>query len=495
MIDYEDPQNWSKQYVSSHHIECLRYLREINVGAIRYIESHRYYTAFVGMMRISKGLEALMQIGETDRLRSCTAALSYVMAEFIVLADPVAMKNEIRDVGLQPKEDLFHNAREIADIGLEAAQHFATNAELRNRAASMARALNTGASAESIRRYFAPDFPKDIHDILLELDDDFFVPEIRQYAPDQCVVLDKEHLILTRQVVGKPSSYTPTNYGPVEMPADTTYKTSLRSKPGSDFDTWVQMNGWDEEDLERAYKKVKLRRNIYGMLSFFPPFGVILLPFWLRAVYLTKAIRYRSWNVDSNILTKIIILIYGIPTLFIYPIIMGHIVKWSNWGMGLGDRKAFIPAVAVLALVAFLIFRASGIPLPDVSGPEKFSDTTSASDEEQTELPAEEAPDDSDDVQLYQDSGFVFPDSDTELIVQHKINNLSDSDLTYAINEIYARHGYIFRSDELRRYYEQFSWYIGKIPADEFSVDCFNQIEQQNWNLLVKERNRRTSPD
>lgn len=94
-----------------------------------------------------------------------------------------------------------------------------------------------------------------------------------------------------------------------------------------------------------------------------------------------------------------------------------------------------------------------------------------------------------------QDGGFIFPNSDSELIGQGEIEALSDSELTYAINEIYARHGYIFKSAELRGYYEQFSWYAGEVPASEFSVDCFNQIEQQNWNLLVKERNSRRASD
>lgn len=110
---------------------------------------------------------------------------------------------------------------------------------------------------------------------------------------------------------------------------------------------------------------------------------------------------------------------------------------------------------------------------------------------EPTETPPEETPAFSEANLLNQDSGFIFPDSGTVLIAQEEIEALSDSGLTYAINEIYARHGYIFRSDELRGYYEQFSWYSGDIPASEFSVDCFNQVEQQNWNLLVKERDRR----
>lgn len=109
----------------------------------------------------------------------------------------------------------------------------------------------------------------------------------------------------------------------------------------------------------------------------------------------------------------------------------------------------------------------------------------------QNEISADKTPDSAEGGQEYEDGGFVFPNSGTELIERREAENLSDRDLTYAINEIYARHGYIFQSDEMRGYYEQFSWYTGRIPSAEFSVECFNQIEQQNWNLLINERNRR----
>lgn len=88
-------------------------------------------------------------------------------------------------------------------------------------------------------------------------------------------------------------------------------------------------------------------------------------------------------------------------------------------------------------------------------------------------------------------AGFIFPHSDTGLIGQWELESLSDGELNYAINEIYARHGYIFRSAELMEYYGQYSWYTPTIPSDEFSVDCFNQYEQQNWKLLVDERTAR----
>lgn len=150
--------------------------------------------------------------------------------------------------------------------------------------------------------------------------------------------------------------------------------------------------------------------------------------------------------------------------------------KGSEQGHSSGGLGGFLFLV-IIVIAAVSMFRGTRSDVPHNPAPTAIS-TEAASDALEPEP-------------LYQDSGFVFPSSDTALIPQAEVEALSDGDLTYAINEIYARHGYIFRSDELRGYYEQFSWYTGEIPAGEFSVDCFNQIEQQNWNLLVKERDRR----
>lgn len=149
----------------------------------------------------------------------------------------------------------------------------------------------------------------------------------------------------------------------------------------------------------------------------------------------------------------------------------------SSGGGGLAAVLVILLAVVVLGGVLLFTSSMRGVMKP-----------VSIDAVESAETPPEETQEPE---PLYQDSGFVFPSSDTALIPQAEVEALSDGDLTYAINEIYARHGYIFRSDELRGYYEQFSWYAGEIPAGEFSVDCFNQTEQQNWNLLVKERDRR----
>ena len=120
--------------------------------------------------------------------------------------------------------------------------------------------------------------------------------------------------------------------------------------------------------------------------------------------------------------------------------------------------------------------------------PNSIEGLRSPSDEiQQTDPPAQETPDLTDPAR----EGFIFPDSGIQPIDPLEAQALSDRELTYAINELYARHGYLFKSTELLEYYQQFSWYVGEIPSNEFSVDYFNQIELENWNLLVSERNSR----
>lgn len=87
--------------------------------------------------------------------------------------------------------------------------------------------------------------------------------------------------------------------------------------------------------------------------------------------------------------------------------------------------------------------------------------------------------------------GVVFPNSSELPIDSRTIESLTNEELRYAINELYARKGYIFRDEELTAYYERFSWYIGTIPADQFSLSYFNDVELANLDLLQRERDTR----
>ena len=102
---------------------------------------------------------------------------------------------------------------------------------------------------------------------------------------------------------------------------------------------------------------------------------------------------------------------------------------------------------------------------------------------------------------------YIFPGSDTrelsnsdidiflnDYLERNNATNASERDrkricargLCYARNEIYARHGYIFNSSELRDLFNSMSWYYGTIPSDRFSNDMLNSAEKKNVEFLKK---------
>mgnify|MGYP003099165444 CR=1 FL=1 len=66
-------------------------------------------------------------------------------------------------------------------------------------------------------------------------------------------------------------------------------------------------------------------------------------------------------------------------------------------------------------------------------------------------------------------SEYIFPDMDTR----------------YAKNELYARHGRKFLSQELKDYFNDKTWYEGTVDPDSFSPGVFNTYENDNLLLLV----------
>ena len=89
------------------------------------------------------------------------------------------------------------------------------------------------------------------------------------------------------------------------------------------------------------------------------------------------------------------------------------------------------------------------------------------------------------------EDGIIFPNSSEEEITSEEIARLSDEELRYAINEIYARHGYIFNDDGLREYYEKYDWYEKRVAPSDFTMELFNDIETKNVEALQEERNKR----
>lgn len=84
---------------------------------------------------------------------------------------------------------------------------------------------------------------------------------------------------------------------------------------------------------------------------------------------------------------------------------------------------------------------------------------------------------------------YILKDSSTRVYSDEELEALTDKEVIYAINEIYARKGRIFTGEEFKRYFESKSWYHGTIPAEEFDKnqnERFNDIERENINKLVR---------
>lgn len=85
-----------------------------------------------------------------------------------------------------------------------------------------------------------------------------------------------------------------------------------------------------------------------------------------------------------------------------------------------------------------------------------------------------------------EDSEYIFPDSDSRLLTPSDMAGLSAEELRIAKNEIYARHGRMFTSEDLKAYFESKSWYQGYVAAEQFNENVFNQIEKDNIVFIQK---------
>jgi YARHG domain len=76
---------------------------------------------------------------------------------------------------------------------------------------------------------------------------------------------------------------------------------------------------------------------------------------------------------------------------------------------------------------------------------------------------------------------YIFPTSDTERLTDEMIASISIIELRLARNEIYARHGLIFKSRDLNDYFSTKSWYS---PDSSYDGNTLNEVEKYNLNLI-----------
>lgn len=80
---------------------------------------------------------------------------------------------------------------------------------------------------------------------------------------------------------------------------------------------------------------------------------------------------------------------------------------------------------------------------------------------------------------------YILPESNKRELAESELLGLSTEQLRIARNEIYARHGYIFTSEDLYEYFMAKSWYTPSIEKEDFPEDNLSAIEQKNRDLLI----------
>jgi YARHG domain len=77
-------------------------------------------------------------------------------------------------------------------------------------------------------------------------------------------------------------------------------------------------------------------------------------------------------------------------------------------------------------------------------------------------------------------SSYLLPHSDVIKLSESELTSFNKDELRLARNEIFARHGYVFKSDELESYFAEKTWYY----PDPYYDGSLNNIEAYNVKLI-----------
>lgn len=86
-------------------------------------------------------------------------------------------------------------------------------------------------------------------------------------------------------------------------------------------------------------------------------------------------------------------------------------------------------------------------------------------------------------------SEYLLPDSAAQYLTKDDLRGLSWEECCFARNEIYARHGRIFATPQIRAYFEGRSWYAGTIAGADFDANAayyLSDIERANVSLILE---------
>jgi len=77
----------------------------------------------------------------------------------------------------------------------------------------------------------------------------------------------------------------------------------------------------------------------------------------------------------------------------------------------------------------------------------------------------------------------IYPEGSTRLLRETDVEGLTSWDLKVMRNEIFARHGYIFKTAEMTTYFSQKSWYT---PIYDDVTNLLSAIEKKNVEFIKR---------
>lgn len=84
------------------------------------------------------------------------------------------------------------------------------------------------------------------------------------------------------------------------------------------------------------------------------------------------------------------------------------------------------------------------------------------------------------------ESEYIFAQSDSEYLSRSDLEGLTEQELSYARNEIYARHGRRFQDAGLQSYFDSKDWYSGTVEPEDFTESMLNEYEKANAELILE---------
>ncbi|MBM6853639.1 YARHG domain-containing protein [Mediterraneibacter glycyrrhizinilyticus] len=80
---------------------------------------------------------------------------------------------------------------------------------------------------------------------------------------------------------------------------------------------------------------------------------------------------------------------------------------------------------------------------------------------------------------------YILVGSDIRYISESELTGLTEDQLRYARNEIYARHGRRFDDAGLQSYFDSKDWYNGTISPEDFEEASLSEVEKANLETIV----------